>query len=235
LHPAIVHGGYFLGSVAETPANRRFFAALERELPRWTFVAPIPIVRGGPAVLLADNGPLGIATRWVAELTVLAARLGQKPGARDVAHSAAGLRSAASPARPDDAPPGVMLTDDDQLAIAKLRSAAAETGLELLSFVEELLAARASQPRVDPAASALVGEVKGLFERLATDIPTHLARGMEAAFRDLVPRLGRAETALSARDAIPAASGVEIVQKQSAPREVATYASRRQKARRVKL
>jgi hypothetical protein len=221
--PAISHGGYFLGPIAGTAADRQFYESLGRDVPRRAFVAPIPSARSGRAVLYADNGPRGIATRWVAELTVSAARFGHKSGEWDEA-PAASVPAASSPS----AEP----TERERLALAKLREAADEAGSDLVAFVDELLRLRTSQSGLEPAA-ALVGEVKGLFERLATDIPTHLARGMEAAFRDLVPRLSSAQPASVASR--PAAPDVTLVQTQAAPREVASYASRRQKTQRIKL
>jgi hypothetical protein len=223
VRPALVHGGYFLGPVAGTSADRKFYESLGRELPRRALVAPMPSPQSGRAVLYADNGPRGIATRWLAELTLLAARFGHKSGDWEVA------TSASVPAAP---PPSSLPTEEEQRALAKLRAAADDAGSELLPFVDELLRMRASPSGAEPSA-ALAGEVKGLFERLATDIPTHLARGMEAAFRDLVPRLSGAQAAgPAARQPAP---DVGLVQTQAAPREVASYASRRHKTQRIKL
>jgi hypothetical protein len=212
VRPAIEHGGYFFGPVAGTGADRRFFESLGRDLPRRAFVAPMASPRSGRAVLYADNGPRGIATRWLAELTVLAARFGHKSG------------------EPES--PGPPRSRDEDLALAKLRSAAAEAGSDLPAFVDQLLSLRAARSGSEPSA-ALASEVKDLFERLATDIPTHLARGMEAAFRDLVPRLGGMPAAETSQR--PPTPEIAFVQTQAAPREVASYASRRQKTRRIKL
>lgn len=174
-------------------------------------------------VLYADNGARGIAARWVAELSVLAGRLGHR-----TATAASGEPTAT------DNDTGATLDASEQAALERLRAAADDAGMELLPFVDKLLAEHASPAPPDPA-TALAGEVKGLFEKLATDIPAHLARGMEAAFRDLAPRLAAPPAAAAGASRARPAASVEIVQKPAAPREVKSYASRRQKTRRVKL
>jgi hypothetical protein len=221
--------------VAGSADDLRFYAALERALPRWAFVAPVPA--GARTMLLADNGGRGIAVQWAAELTLLLARLGRwgrawlgpwpDEGAATV-EAPPPPAAAESPAPAVSAPPA--LTEKEWPAIERLRQAAADAGMELDEFVDELLARH--RPDSAAAASAMVAEVKGLFERLATDIPTQLARGMESAFRDLVPRLGTAPPRV---ESPPASAGVDLVLKPAAPREVASYQSRRGKSTRVKL
>lgn len=132
----------------------------------------------------------------------------------------------------------------ERAVLAKLSRAAAEEGLRLDVFVDRMLASRTdaqAAPAIAPA-SLFVGEVKGLFERLAADIPMQLARGMEAAFRDLAPRVGGASVPAHAPGPVaapapqrPAAADIEIVQKEGAAREVASYQSKRRKTERVKL
>jgi len=234
LAPALRHGGYFLGPVAGSPEDVRFYAALERALPRWAFVAPVP--GAARTMFLADNGGRGIAVQWAAELTLLLARLGRWgrawlapwPDAGAVTVEAASPAPAESPA--PATPSRTELSEKEWAAVERLRQAAADAGIGLDELVEDLLAEH--RPDSAAAASAMVAEVKGLFERLATDIPTQLARGMESAFRDLVPRIGSAPLKV---DAPPAAAGVDLVLKPAAPREVATYQSRRGKSTRVKL
>ncbi len=187
-------------------------------------------------MFLADNGGRGIAVQWAAELTLLLARLGRWgrawlapwPDADAVAAQAAAPAPAESPA--PAASCRKELSDKEWAAVERLRQAAAEAGVGLDELVEDLLAEH--RPDSTAAASAMVAEVKGLFERLATDIPSQLARGMESAFRDLVPRLGNASPR---GEAPPAAAGVDLVLKPAAPREVASYQSRRGKSTRVKL
>jgi hypothetical protein len=262
LGPAIRHGGFFLGRVAGTAADRALFADLGREVPRSAFVAPVTSSERTSLVLYADNGERGIARRWVAELTLLAARLGQRKSHATSAVSpqqppteaaeAAETRALSPvpaplpvPARdPEPALAGPMISDVDSGAIARLRAAAQKEGLALDAFVEVLL--REHADRASAEVNSVVGEVKGLFERLATDIPAHLARGMEAAFRDLVPRLAapaapatRPSAAVSGAtaEARPGAAApvVGLTRVESAPKEVPSYQSRRRKTPRVDL
>jgi hypothetical protein len=248
LTPALRHGGYFLGAIAGNPADRLFFAALDRPVPRWAFVAPVPA--GSRAMLCVDNGFRGIAVQWVAELTLLVARVGRwgRAWAEPWQDLAPALAQAPKPSEAEAAPgeppvevaptaapaPAtkdlVELGDRERAAIDRLRLAAAQAQMSLDELVDELL----SKHRPDPnlSASAMVAEVKGLFERLATDIPAQLARGMESAFRDMVPRIGSAPVRA---EAAQSTVGVDLVVKPAAPREVASYQSRRGKSPRVKL
>jgi hypothetical protein len=61
---------------------------------------------------------------------------------------------------------------------------------------------------------------------------------MEAAFRDLAPRMvamGPPAVAAPAPPAATPSAGIELVVQPAAPREVATYQSKRRKTERVKL
>jgi len=239
LWPALSYGGYFVGNVAGTDADRRFFAALGRAVPKKVILAPAPTARAGRLVFYADNGPRGIATRWIAELTVLVGRLGR--GAADPKE----LRDAGfAPLRPGPrrlasvrSRPLVERTSaEERRVLDRLRRAAAEAGLELEPFVESVLGSTRPAPEKEDSTSALVGEMKGLFERLATDIPAHLARGMEVAFRDIAPRLANGAAPQSTNEGRPRVSAsVELVAVEAGPREVGSYASRRQKTARLKL
>jgi hypothetical protein len=109
--------------------------------------------------------------------------------------------------------------------------------MTLSAFVADRLLHPATAPPADPTSTLLV-ELKGLFDKLATDIPAQFTRGIEGAFRDLAPRL-----AASARDPVPyqglaspaLASTVDWVATDPTPREVPDYKSRRRKTARVKL
>jgi hypothetical protein len=252
---AIVHGGYFFGPLVANDADRALFASVERPVPRWAFVAPVSTSRGTAAVLLAENGDRGLAQRWGAELALLVARLGQR--ANQELYTRGDAPSPQRPAVPATAVnPAVERVDEENRVLERLRRAAAAEDLPLEDFVERLLLTHASradapverksEPVVekpqapDDATSALVGEVRGLFEKLATDIPANFARGMEAAFRDLVPRIAAAGPAPPATAQAPptpsAASTVGIeIKAPSGPREVADYRSKRRKAARVKM
>jgi MshEN domain len=232
LRPAIVHGGYFLGSLTGSDADLRYYEALGRAIPRRAFVAPVPNAQGGPVVLYADNGARGIATRWVAELTVLVGRLAQGAGEWERAGKNNG-GPIAEPARASA--PIVEASGEEQAALARLRQRAKESGLTLCALVDQLLASHAPVPVADHATMQLMGEMKGLFERLATDIPSHLARGMELAFRDLAPRMGAGEAASGPAQRTRATASLELVSSDAAPREVASYASLRKKTPRRQL
>jgi hypothetical protein len=240
LAAAIRFGGFFLGPLAGNDADRQFYEALGRPLPEWAFVAPVPAAAGGAVVFYADNGPRGIAKRWVAELSLLVARVGQQGGDWGARNVEAPVPVDASDADLPAAAPAeaLALTSAERAALDRLRPLAAEAGLGMDVFVDSLLREYVS-PRDAGASDALAGDVKGLFEKLATDIPAQLARGMEAAFRDLVPRLSAGAppgvSAPAPRERPPAAAGVELVQKPSAPRETPSYRSRRRKSKRVKL
>lgn len=235
LAPALSFGGYFVGTVGGSDADRRFFEELGRPIPKKAFIAPAPQARGGRLVFYADNGPRGMPARWIAELSVLLGRLARGNGSvrrprhagRDAIFPGWHVPTLPSPTAP------TTVSDAELRALRRLREAASRSGLELETFVERLLAPEAEPVKTNDSTSALVGEMKGLFERLATDIPAHLARGMEVAFRDLAPRLASG-TPASATRARPTAD-VVLASTSAAPREVQSYASRRQKTARVKL
>ncbi len=267
LSASIQHGGYFLGPIAGNEADRAFYAALGRPVPRWAFVAPFRVTPESRGLFYADNGSRGLAKRRVAELTLLVARLSQRAGdwRRSVrwdewaseAESALDsriLQSEPAPApapapepepepepalepapAPEPAPepaPAPVLAAPEQRALDRLRQAAEAAGKPVDELVDELL-----RKDTAPAPMALAGEVKGLFEKLATDIPAQLARGMESAFRDMMPRLSSVAPPSAPAAARPsAASAVDlVVRKDAAPREVPSYRSRRRKSKRVKL
>lgn len=282
LGAALRHGGYFLGPLANSAADREFTAALKRPFPRLAFVAPVTTARGVAALLFADNGPRGMAQRWVAELTLLVARLGQRANrelmTRDqpapdpeeapaapipspslaqapLAEAAAVARAipTAAPSvegqkRPEEATSGVTtegafgVTEAERRVLERLRVSAASTGLSVEELVERLLERPFARSEAHPAGE-IVLEVRGLFEKLATDIPTHLARGMEAAFRDLVPRVASPPPAPvpspspSGSPVAPAraAPQIEVLEKPLAPREVGDYRDKRRKGARVRL
>jgi hypothetical protein len=271
---AVCYGGYFVGPLGGSAADEEFCRTLGRPLARWAFVAPVPVAEAATVVLYADNGPRGMAMRWLADLSLLAARLGQHVGrlgglgrraepkaasaeTRPVAAAEPAVEPATepellpvlAPAAPSAAPPEV-----ERMVLDRLRRAAEDAGMALDLFVEELLrrrSAAALAPAATDSAVALADEVKGLFARLATDIPAQLARGMEAAFRNLVPRLSRpppppAPGPSSASGAAPEplavprpaplpSAGIEPVSPTEASREVATYQSRRRSSTRIKL
>jgi hypothetical protein len=262
LAAALRHRSYFMGPVAGGNADERFFASLGRAVPRSAFVAPVPSTSGRPVLLYADNGPLGMAPRWLAELTLVVARLGQRTTAQARPATSTAAQSARQPAESAHAanashmPPatitkavsapatsaalaGVEPTTEGERAILKrLQTAAEQAGLGLEAFVDKLLGPRAAPP-IEETTVALMGEVHGLFERLATAIPAQLALGMQNAFRDIVPRLAAAQPAVpAARDYAPvpaAAASVGLVMTEAKPREVPSYDSRRRKAAKMKL
>lgn len=149
------------------------------------------------------------------------------------------VESAGAPAMAVIAPvTAPTISDEELLVLDRLRDAASAASMDLGSFVEALLAPTPPKASAEPPAAALAGDVKDLFEKLATDIPAQLARGMEAAFRDLAPRIGGAPAAAPAVAAAPrpsAAASVDLVVKEAGPREVPSYRSRRRKSKRVKL
>lgn len=136
-------------------------------------------------------------------------------------------------------PVAPVVSSEEALVLERLRQAAEIAGLPLVAFVDSLLQARAAPPAVD-AAAGFAGEVKDLFEKLATNIPAQLALGMESAFKELVPRLQTGSVAAPAYPAAAAAptrapAQVALVKKDAGPREVKSYASRRKKTKRILL
>jgi len=248
---AVLYGGYFVGPLRETEADLRFYRDLGRRVPRWSLVAPVPTAGQTRISLYADNGPRGIAARWAAELTLLASRLGHK----DNHHKSIDEESAESfeqafsnlvsqplaepkpepepekEPEPEEGRPG---TDADTAAIERLRQAAAAAGVTLDALVDDLLQDR-EERLAQKDTAALVGEFKELFEKLATDIPTQMARGMETAFRDLAPRIASAPPPAAGYKTPRPAANVGPVRKDAGPREVPSYRSRRRKTKRVKL
>jgi hypothetical protein len=217
---ALRYGGYFAGPIARTPADLRLFRALGRPPPRWGMAVPVPADGDRRLVLYADNGPRGIATGWIAKITLLTSRLG---------------RQGAEPHKDQPAPDP--WTPDEQAAMLRLRRAAAGAGVTVAALVDELMREKSIRPPPEDGgdaedAAALVGEIKALFEKLASDIPTQLARGMETAFCKMAPRLAAVSPAVPKS---AAAAGVGLVRKETAEREVPSYRSRRRKTRRVKL
>ncbi|RLB52766.1 MAG: hypothetical protein DRJ42_13895 [Deltaproteobacteria bacterium] len=326
---ALRYGGYFLGPVAGSDADRLFFEAFGRAPARRAFVAPLPTLDGGSVLFFGENGPRAISPRLAAEISLLAARLAQrgeswgfvgigggtpeeaiaaeseveeaegpergkaeggelpvedsedsepesvkpesvkpesvkpesvkpesvkpesvKPDAREPRGTAPPAAEVVAPevvapdspaVVPESGAPlsGPAVTDAERAVLDRLTAASVGAGLDLETFVEGLLnPAAPAAPPMPP--SALAGEVKDLFEKLATDIPTQLARGMEAAFRDLAPRIAAGAAPVASAPAAAArpsaAASAELVIKQpTGPREVATYRSRRSKTKRVKL
>ncbi|MBI5538282.1 MAG: hypothetical protein HY898_36505 [Deltaproteobacteria bacterium] len=296
LAAAVRYGGYFVGPLGGSEADEAFYAALSMPMARWALVAPVPITTGQTLVFYADNGPRGMASRWVAELTLLAARAGQQEGRMSSSRgrasggkartpptsqlalplgseSAAGPRATpedATPVAPGTAEPGPAnepipaqaapapraepvvtggLAPGEYIAIGRLRAAAASEGVTVEALVDSLLKDRVPPPAAEPSA-ALVGEVRGLFEMLAVNLPTQLAKGIEAAFRDIVPRLGTpAGAPMPVRRSVPPppasavpmpaipppAQTVALEPRPQAAKEVPSYADRRSRANRVKL
>ena len=245
LWPALSQGGYFLGPLSGSDADARLYRDLHRPLPRWVCVIPAPVGSKSSLLFHSDNGGRGLATRWVAEFVLLVSRIGQIGGGRtDIGIAATSPQPDAPAKKPETTPSAVEAME--RSVLDKLRRAAAAASLPLDAFVDQLLAPRQQQPPDDAAtASLLVGEVKGFFEKLATEIPAHFARGMEAAFRELAPRMAAVAPPPPAAAAPPAATtrafdastvaGIELVQQPQAPREVATYQSKRRKTDRIKL
>jgi hypothetical protein len=243
LGAALRYGGYFVGPIAGSPAECRLFRALGRLLPRWGMAVPVPAADDHRLVLYADNGPRGIATSWIAKLTLLTSRLGQLGAGRSDAEAGGSaatfeeafgklVDSAAEPDREQPAPDP--WTPGEQAAMIRLRQAAAGAGLTVEALVDELLREKSIQspPEDGEDAASLVGEIKVLFEKLASDIPAQLARGMETAFSRMAPRLAAEPPAVAKT---PKTAGVGLVRKESAEREVPSYRSRRRKSKRVKL
>jgi hypothetical protein len=231
LSPALLHGGSFFGAPSGTPADRAFFAALGRPLPRRVFVAPVPAARARGTFVYADNADRGIAARWIAELMLLVGRLWQGSFESRRTRSDGDPPLGPSDADETGARAFPALTPDDQAAVYRLQLAASRAHMHLPEFVDELLRSRGGSPAPATATTALMEEMKLLFERLATDIPAHLARGMQAALRDVAPPMPppRGTTPPSA------AASVELVAAPAARSEPEGYQARRRKAQRVKL
>lgn len=248
LGAAVRYGGYFVGPPTGTDDDRHFYRALGRALPRWALVAPVPVPVAGKRrmVFYADNGPRGMAARWIAELALLVSRVGQhaakarqgpdnratsEPTDEQVPHTEHSPEP--PPPRPED-DAAAAPTAQDQAALDRLRAAAAQAGQPFDAFVDRLL--REHHERAAAASStALADEVKGLFEKLATDIPTQLARGMESALRNMAVRRSSRPPPAPVSAGPAATPDVEIVQKDTATREVPSYRSRRRRAKIVKL
>ncbi|MDH5672160.1 MAG: hypothetical protein OEZ06_08425 [Myxococcales bacterium] len=157
----------------------------------------------------------------------------------------------AAPAPAATAPPLAIanITAEEWAALQRLRDAATAAGLGVGALVDNLLGERAPVPAPAPpvdSTAALMGEVRGLFERLATDIPAQMALGMQNAFQDIVPRLAASAPAppapmpAAAAAAAPtpsaaAAASIELVAQPAKPREVPSYRNRRRKAAKMKL
>jgi len=258
---AVRFGGYYVGSLIGSDADIAFFDRLGRPPPRWAFVAPVPLVEGRTVVFLGDNGPRGIATRWIAKLTLVVSRLGQQAGRlgiRGTSRKSAVPSTSNAPTTPDEPAPAAQgsdahataepaaaeaqatdLTAGELRAIARLRHAADADGVSVERFVDSLLKERGAP--TEPDATALLGEVRGLFEQLASSLPSQLAQGIETAMRDLSPRelpVGtppKTSTPTPAQQSRPEAPSPELVPVTPASREVASYRSRRKKSARLKL
>jgi hypothetical protein len=247
LWPALSQGGYFLGPLAGGDADSRFYGNLRRPLPRWVCVIPAPVGSKSSLLFYSDNGDRGLATRWVAEWVLLVSRIGLTGGVRsEVGGAAAPPVAGDLDAEPDvsqaasrGAVPEATLTAMERGVLEKLGRAAATAGQPLDVFVDRLLDARPREAADEAArASLMVGEVKGFFEKLASEIPAHFARGMEAAFRELAPRMVAMAPPVASAPAPSAAmtaEGVKLVAQPGAAREIATYQSKRRKTERVKL
>lgn len=150
---------------------------------------------------------------------------------------AAAPSPAQAPVDPIHASPLAGLTKGEARAIAKLRVAAEDAGLSVEAFVDRFLAMHSPAAPTAQAAEppALAGEIKGLFEKLAADIPAHFAKGMESAFRDLVPRVSNTPAA-----GTPAVAPTEPEETEDLPpivmaaapaqRKVGNYRAKRRKA-----
>jgi hypothetical protein len=257
---AALHGGYFLGPVGDTPAHRRFYDHLGRTPPARAFVAPVP---GAAVVFYGDNGDRGLAARWIAELTLLVARLAQwrPPRALDVPAPAVTPKDGFTGRRgvgevgigpdpdrnpsslPVSSPPCssvVSVSLDDIALLERLRAAATAAGVTPAALLDELLTRRAP-PAPPPPAPEPGADMRGLLERLAADIPAQFARGVESAFRDMLTRLplaaAPAPLAGPAPAPAPAAAAPLVVTAAPAPaaRAVADYRSRRRKLEQVKF
>jgi hypothetical protein len=244
--PALSQGGYFLGPPSRSEADDRFYRGLQRPLPRWVCVIPAPVGLRSSLLFYSDNGARGLATRWVAEWVLLVSRIGQTGGIRSdvgvpvtspATGGADGERDTSRVASGAESP-GTTVTVEERRVLDKLAGAAASAGQPLDVFVDRLLAAQPHEA-VDEATrtALLVGEVKGFFDKLASEIPAHFARGMEAAFRELAPRMVAMgpPAGAPAPSAARASAELLLVAQPAAPREIATYQSKRRKTERVKM
>jgi hypothetical protein len=251
LRGPLLHATYFLGPVPDNECERAFYHALCRPIPKVALLAPLSQAGNRGLFAYMDNGPRAIPARSVAELTMLFSRVGLRDASTRLAR---GQRAAAAPRdrdagvtpeQPGDAsaqaapcasaPCSAACDDEERLVLVRLRQGAREANVSLPAFVDRLLGL--PEPAKAEPSAALVGEMKNLFERLATDIPTHLARGMESAFRELVPRIAAAPP-----PAVPAPVThrahepmLGLVHQQAEKKEPKDYASRRAKAPRLKL
>jgi hypothetical protein len=235
LWPALAHRGCFLGLLPRTGADERFYATLNRQAPRWACVIPAPVQSTSSLSLHCDNGARGFPTRWSAELAILVSRIGQRGISRSepLPDKQAGPPAVLAEPPVPTQPAVPELTDVERRVLDRLRRAADAASMSLEAFVDLKLGAATVKPPELVETSLLASELKGFFERLATEIPTQLARGMEAAFRDMSPRAAAAAPA--APPAMTPSADVELVVREATPREVSSYQSKRRKTERVKL
>ena len=141
-----------------------------------------------------------------------------------------GQRSDVSDADSFCQPEGIYaLTNAEQVAIGRLRRVAMRAGVSMDALVDELLADRwTPTPPPSETATALVSEVRGLLEKLASDIPAQMAQRMESAF------LGMASTGLSSSGSVVVGS-LPCVTPCTRLSEVPSYRTKRMRTPRVKL
>ena len=221
---ALRHGGYVLKPVQGSDEDRRFLAQLGREVPNSLFIAPVPVAGTAGLAFFADNGERGTASRFVAELMLLVSRLGSRRTEGSVLGPARkAAPEPAAPATPTPTPPPTSRTEAERAVLVRLRDAADRAGMDLEQFVDRLLSGGERRGDV-----AVADEVKGLFDRLATDIPVQLAQGIEAAFREMLPRLSAVTPARAAASENPRPPAPAPVLAQPAgPREVPSYRAKR--------
>ena len=222
-------GAKFAGPLAGSDLDRRLYQALRRPPPKWVFAVPVLANAGSTTILYADNGPRGMAPRWVAELTLLAARLSRRAGGA-VEHG-----QQAAQDDEDQAAAVAQQSPAERAALEKLQQACAEAGVPLGSFVDALL--RGGKPQTGPdSATVDMDAVQELIQKLAADIPKQLSVGIQSALRNMPPRYAAAPGALPA-GAVPRspASTVDLVHQEAGPRKVGDYRSRRKRTRRIDL
>jgi hypothetical protein len=202
---AVRYGGYYFGTLAGTDEDQAWYREWGRAVPRCVLVAPVPVAARQPVVMYADNAAWGMAPRTAAELTLLAARAGQRwartgraaatvhlPNATGrPAHAPGGKGPSGNVGHDDGRSPVQHLTPGEYIAIGRLRAAAAARGMSVEALLDVLLAESGADASAD-ASARVVGEVRELFERLAASLDAQLLRGVESAFRDIVPQLGAA-------------------------------------------